>query len=88
MHADLTPPPQPPQKKQTENNVSLYSLNVCNHACYAVDGPIALQAKRKGSPCQRDDDSLGADMEIHPVPSLPEVCHKMFMMEYLSTSES
>jgi len=49
--------------------------NVFNHACCAADVLIASRAKRKGSPCQRDDDSQGADLEIHSGPSLPEVQH-------------
>ncbi|OEL15568.1 hypothetical protein BAE44_0023413 [Dichanthelium oligosanthes] len=38
----------------------------------ARDGLIASRTKRKGSPCQRDDNSQGADLEIHSGPSLPE----------------
>ncbi|CAO2171654.1 unnamed protein product [Urochloa humidicola] len=38
----------------------------------ARDGFIASRAKRKSSPCQRDDDSQVADLEIHSGPSLPE----------------
>jgi len=39
----------------------------------ARDGSIASsRLKRKGSPCQLDDDSQGADLEIHSGPSLPE----------------
>jgi len=38
----------------------------------ASDGLTASRAKRKGSPCQSDDDSQGADLEIHSGPSLPE----------------
>ena len=49
--------------------------NVFNHACCAADVLIASRAKRKGSPCQRDDDSQGADLEIHSGPTLPEVQH-------------
>jgi len=49
--------------------------NVFNHACCAADVLIASRAKRKGSPCQRDDDSQGADLEIHSRPTLPEVQH-------------
>jgi len=41
----------------------------------AFDGLTASRAKRKGSPCQSDDDSQGADLEIHSGPSLPEVQH-------------
>jgi len=47
-----------------------------NHACCTADGLITSRAKRKGSPCQRDDDSQGADLEIHSGPSLPEVGHE------------
>ncbi|KAF8706342.1 hypothetical protein HU200_030604 [Digitaria exilis] len=53
----------------------------------ARDEMIAARAKRKGSPCQIDDDSRGADLEIHSGPSLPEVRHKMLIMEDLSTSQ-
>ncbi|KAF8706962.1 hypothetical protein HU200_030487 [Digitaria exilis] len=44
------------------------------HVVLAVaDGLIASRAKRKGSPCQRDDGSQGADiLEIHSGQSLPE----------------
>jgi len=42
----------------------------------ARDGSIASRLKRKGSPCQLDDYSQGADLEIHSGPSLPEVWHK------------
>ena len=46
-----------------------------NHEWCSVDGLIASRAKRKGSPCQSDDDSQGADLEIHSRPTLPEVQH-------------
>ncbi|XP_062181963.1 uncharacterized protein LOC133886238 isoform X3 [Phragmites australis] len=36
------------------------------------DGLIASRAKRKGSPCQRDDDSQGGEVHIYSGPSLPE----------------
>jgi hypothetical protein len=49
---------------------------VFNHACCTADELIASRAKRKGSPCQRDDNSQGADLEIHSGPSIPEVWHK------------
>ncbi|CAN6250466.1 unnamed protein product [Urochloa humidicola] len=38
----------------------------------ARDRLIVSQAKRKGSPCQGDDDSQVADLEIHSGSSLPE----------------
>ncbi|KAG2586766.1 hypothetical protein PVAP13_5NG076081 [Panicum virgatum] len=45
----------------------------------ACDVLIASRAKRKGSPCQRDDDSQGADLEIHsgPKPSRGLQCIKV-----------
>jgi len=62
--------------------------NVFNHACCAADVLIASRAKRKGSPCQRDDDSQGADLEIHsgPKPSRG-TAYKILIMEELSTSQ-
>ncbi|KAL6630639.1 hypothetical protein ACP70R_028490 [Stipagrostis hirtigluma subsp. patula] len=36
------------------------------------NGSMVSQAKRKGSPCQRDDDSQGGEIELYSGPSLPE----------------
>jgi len=60
--------------------------NVClihtMHASCAAVGLIASRAKRKGSPCQQDDDSQNDQLEIQSGPTLPEVRHNTGRLAY------
>ena len=52
------------------------------HASCAAVGLIASRAKRKGSPCQQDDDSQNDQLEIQSGPTLPEVRHNTGRLAY------
>lgn len=52
---------------------------IFNNVCCAPDGLVASRDKIKASPCQRDNDSQGGELDIQ-IPNLPEVRYAILLI--------